>query len=270
MIDVDHVSMRFNLARERFSGLKDMVIMMAKGRLKFDEFYALRDVSLKIKRGESWALIGENGSGKSTLLKIVSGIFRPTRGNLHVVGTIAPLIELGAGFDMELTARENIFLNGAVLGHDKRFMQEHFDEIVDFAELEDFIDVPIKNFSSGMVARLGFSIATIVNADILIIDEILAVGDAAFQQKCYKKIRQMTDGGATVLFVSHDISQVRRICDKALWLAHGNAQMMGDTAAVCNAYEGYLDRKEKTDELQSKRDEHQKQGHHPAAETQKV
>lgn len=236
IVSIQNVSMRFNLAQEQFSGLKDLLIMATKGKLKFHEFYALRDVSFDIKRGESWALIGKNGCGKSTLLKVISGIYKPTSGKVIVRGTIAPLIELGAGFDMELTARENIFLNGAVLGHSRKVMEQHFDEIVDFSELKDFIDVPIKNFSSGMIARLGFSIATIVRADIIIIDEILAVGDYAFQQKCYKRMEDMMSNGTTVIFVSHDDGQVRKMCDHAVWLDSGKVQAIGKAINICDAY----------------------------------
>lgn len=241
IVSIQNVSMRFNLAQEQFSGLKDLVIMATKGKLKFHEFYALRDVSFDIKRGESWALIGKNGCGKSTLLKVISGIYKPTNGNVIVRGTIAPLIELGAGFDMELTARENIFLNGAVLGHSRKVMEQHFDEIVDFSELKGFIDVPIKNFSSGMIARLGFSIATIVRADIIIIDEILAVGDYEFQKKCYKRMEDMMSGGTTVIFVSHDEVQVRKMCDHAVWLSEGMMQAIGSANDVCRMYKKSLE-----------------------------
>lgn len=236
MIDIRNVTMRFNLAQEQFSGLKDLLIMATKGKLKFNEFFALQNVSFQINKGESWAIIGENGCGKSTLLKVISGIYNPTRGKVRTFGSIAPLIELGAGFDIELTARENIYLNGAVLGYNHKFMDEHFDEIIDFAELQQFIDVPIKNFSSGMIARLGFAIATIVRAEILIIDEILAVGDAAFQQKCHRRMQEMMQAGTTVLFVSHDAEQVKQICQKAIWLQHGKVQMIGQVDKVCAAY----------------------------------
>ncbi|WP_418293248.1 ABC transporter ATP-binding protein [Megasphaera sp.] len=240
MVSVQNVSMRFNLAQEQFSGLKDLAIMFTKGKLHFHEFYALQNVNLEIKRGESWAIIGENGCGKSTLLKIISGIYKPTSGSVKVNGSIAPLIELGAGFDMELTARENIYLNGAVLGHSKKEMNKHFDEIVEFSELKDFLDVPIKNFSSGMVARLGFSIATVVRADVVIIDEILAVGDYAFQQKCYKKMESMKKNGTTIIFVSHDDKQVRKMCQNALWLVHGMTREIGEIQTVCEDYKIYL------------------------------
>ena len=236
-IEVDNLTIRFNLASEKVDNLKEYVIKLVKKELIFQEFLALQDVSLKVKRGEAWALIGVNGSGKSTLLKAISGILKPYKGTIKVNGEIAPLIELGAGFDPNLTARENIYLNGTVLGNSKKFMDEHFDEIVDFAELWDFLDTPIKNFSSGMLARLGFSIATIVDADILIIDEILSVGDYQFQNKCKKRIREMMDRNTTVLFVSHSIEQVKEICNRAIWIDKGHIRMMGEAEEVCDAYE---------------------------------
>ena len=196
----------------------------------------LQDVNLKVRRGESWGLIGVNGSGKSTLLKAVCGILKPYKGTIKTVGTIAPLIELGAGFDMNMTARENIFLNGTVLGHSRKFMQQNFDQIVDFAELWDFLDVPIKNFSSGMQARLGFAIATMVQPDILVVDEILSVGDFQFQQKCYARMQAMLDGGTTLLYVSHDVESVRRLCSHAIWLDHGHVQMSGPVGEVTEKY----------------------------------
>ena len=191
----------------------------------------------EVKAGESLALIGVNGSGKSTLLKVIAGVMEPTRGTVQVNGSIAPMIELGAGFDMELTARENIFLNGAVLGHDEKFMAEHFDSIIDFAELRDFVDVPVKNFSSGMIARLGFAIATEVPADLLIVDEVLAVGDFRFQEKCRERMQKMLSGGTTLLFVSHSAAQVRELCQKALWLEHGKIKAYGLADEVCKEYE---------------------------------
>lgn len=237
VIKLDDVTMNFNLAQEQFSGLKDLFIMFTKGKLKFNKFSALKNISLEIKRGESWGLIGENGCGKSTLLKVISGIYRPSSGRVTVNGSIAPLIELGAGFDLELTGRENIFLNGAVLGYSREFIRQHFKEIVDFSELKDFLDLPIKNFSSGMIARLGFSIATVVSADILVIDEILAVGDAAFQEKCHRRMQEIMSNGTTVLFVSHDAEQVRKICSKAVWLKHGEIMFVGD---IEDAYKLYV------------------------------
>ena len=216
IIKVDHVTMRFNLAEEKTDTLKEYLLKMAKGTLHFNEFYALKDVSFEVNRGESVALIGSNGSGKSTLLKIIAGVMYPTKGGVQVNGSIAPLIELGAGFDMDLTARENIYLNGAVLGFDRDFMNAHFDEIVEFSELKEFLDVPVKNFSSGMVARLGFSIATIVTADILVVDEILAVGDFRFQEKCKQRMRDLLAKGTTLLFVSHSANQVKELCSKVV------------------------------------------------------
>ncbi len=236
IVEVKDVSMRFNLSKEKVDNLKEYVVKFLKRQLLFDEFYALRNVSFSVKRGEPFAIIGENGCGKSTLLKVISGIFYPTQGSVTVRGSVAPLIELGAGFDMDLTARENIFLNGAVLGYDTAFMEQKFQEIMDFAELWDFVDVPVKNFSSGMVARLGFSIATVVVPDILIVDEILSVGDFMFQQKCERKMQEMIDQGATLIFVSHSSQQVKRLCKKAVWLKHGVVQMVGDAAEVSDAY----------------------------------
>ena len=237
IINVQDVTMRLNLAQEKTDTLKEYILKLLKGKLYFNEFKALEDISFQVKRGESVALIGANGSGKSTLLKIIAGVLYPSKGAVEINGSIAPLIELGAGFDWDLTARENIYLNGAVLGFDRHFMNEHFEEIVNFAELWDFIDVPVKNFSSGMIARLGFSIATIVSADILVVDEILAVGDFRFQQKCHERMEKMISGGTTLLFVSHDANQVRRLCQKAIWLNHGKIQRIGPSSEVCEAYE---------------------------------
>ena len=210
---------------------------LLKGKLHYNEFYALKNVSFTVKRGDSVALIGHNGSGKSTLLKILAGVMYPTKGGIAVNGTIAPLIELGAGFDVELTAKENIYLNGAILGFDRAFMDQHFEEIVEFSELREFINVPLKNFSSGMIARLGFSIATIVKADILIVDEVLAVGDFRFQEKCKKKIAEIMENGTTLLFVSHSAEQVKGLCKKAVWLDHGNMMAYGDTEEIYAMYE---------------------------------
>ena len=237
IVEVDNLTIRFNMASEKVDNLKEYVIKLAKKELKFKEFLALQDVSLKVKRGESWALIGVNGSGKSTLLKAISGILKPYKGTVSVLGTIAPLIELGAGFDGNLTARENIYLNGTVLGHTKKFMDEHFDEIVEFAELWDFLDTPIRNFSSGMKARLGFSVATMVAPDVLIVDEILAVGDFLFKKKCTERMNQMLQGGTTLLYVSHSIESVRELCTHALWLDKGRVCMSGTVNDVCIAYE---------------------------------
>jgi lipopolysaccharide transport system ATP-binding protein len=236
MIDVDHVTIRFNKANQKVDNLKEYVVKLLKRELLFQEFLAVKDVSFQVKAGEAWGLIGTNGSGKSTMLKAISGILKPYKGSIAVNGRVAPLIELGAGFDQEMTARENIFLNGCVLGHSEKFMKEHFDEIVDFAELHDFLDSPLKNFSSGMRARLGFSIATMVKPDILIVDEILAVGDYKFRKKCEQRMGEMLSGGTTLLYVSHSIDEVKRLCDHALWIDKGVARMQGEALPVCDAY----------------------------------
>ena len=240
MIEVKNVSMVFNLATERVDTLKEYVLKLAKHQLMVQKFYALRDINLEIERGEAVALIGVNGSGKSTLLKVIAGVLHPTTGSVQVHGSIAPMIELGAGFDPELTARENIFLNGAVLGHGHKFMEAHFQSIVDFAELWDFVDVPVKNFSSGMVARLGFAIATEVSADVLVVDEFLAVGDFRFQQKCKERISQMMENGTTLLFVSHNEEQVKELCKRAVWLRHGKLMADGNVSEVCELYQSSM------------------------------
>jgi len=236
VIDVDHVTIQFNLGNQKVDNLKEYVVKLIRKELMFQEFLAVKDVSFKVHAGEAWGLIGTNGSGKSTLLKAISGIIKPYKGSITVNGSVAPMIELSAGFDPECTARENIFLNGCLLGHTERFMKEHFDEIVDFAELHNFLDSPIKNYSSGMRARLGFSIATMVRPDILIVDEVLAVGDMKFQQKCMDRMRELLDSGTTLLFVSHSIGDVRKLCDHAIWIDKGVERMQGEVNAVCDAY----------------------------------
>lgn len=236
IVDVDHLWIRFNLASQKVDNLKEYAIKMLKHELMFQEFFALQDVSLKVKKGEAWGLIGTNGSGKSTLLKTISGILKPYKGTITKHGSIAPLIELGAGFDGNLTARENIFLNGMVLGHSRKFMEEHFEEIVDFANIRKFLDSPIKNFSSGMKARLGFSVATVINPDILVVDEVLEVGDYNFRRRCNERMRQMLAGGTTLLFVSHNIQTVKGLCDHAIWLDKGVMRMSGESGPVCDAY----------------------------------
>lgn len=236
MIDVDHVTIRFNKSTEKIDNLKEYAIKLMKRELMFQEFLAVKDVSFQVKKGEAWGLIGKNGSGKSTLLKAVSGIMKPYMGSIAVNGSVAPLIELGAGFDGNMTARENIYLNGCVLGHTEKYMADHFDEIVDFAEIGDFLDSPIKNFSSGMTARLGFAIATMVRPEILIVDEILAVGDFKFREKCQERMNRMLSGGTTLLFVSHNIEEVKKLCDHAIWLEKGNAVMTGNAQGVCDEY----------------------------------
>lgn len=216
--------------------MKEYLIKLLKHQLFYEEFTALEDVSATIETGEVFGIVGLNGSGKSTLLKLVSGILKPTAGSVTANGTISPLIELGAGFDFEMTARENLFMNGSVLGYSREFMRKRFDEIIEFAELREFVDVPLKNFSSGMVARLGFSIATLVKPEILIVDEILAVGDFLFQQKCEKRIQEMMAGGTTVLIVSHSIEQIERLCSRVMWLEKGKVRMVGEVHEVCGAY----------------------------------
>ncbi len=236
IVDVDQVTIRFNLASQKVDNLKEYMVKLVKRELMFQEFLAVKDVSFQVRQGEAWGLIGTNGSGKSTMLKAISGIIKPYKGAITVRGSIAPLIELGAGFDQECTARENIFLNGCVLGHSEKFMKDHFDEIVDFAELHEFLDSPLKNYSSGMKARLGFSIATMVKPDILIVDEILSVGDYKFKQKCMKRMQDLLSGGTTLLYVSHNIDEVLRLCDHAIWIDKGVAKMQGSAKEVCDAY----------------------------------
>lgn len=236
-VSIKNVTVKFNLAREKVETLKEYFVRVIKRKnVEFDEFYALKDISFDIPRGDSFALLGSNGSGKSTMLKVISGIYKPYCGEVKVNGTIAPMIELGAGFDMELTARENVFLNGCILGYNRAFMEEKFNEIIDFAELWDFIDVPVKNYSSGMQARLGFAIATIIKPEILIVDEILAVGDAHFQEKCKNKMAELKSGGTTLILVSHSINQVLETCKHAAWINKGKLMMIGDVQRVCEEY----------------------------------
>lgn len=236
IIEVEKATVRFNLASEHVDNIKEYFIKLIKKELMFQEFLALQDVDFRVKAGESWGIVGTNGSGKSTLLKLLCGILKPYKGSVKVQGNIAPLIELGAGFDGDLTAKENIFLNGTVLGHSRKYMQQYFEEIVDFAELWDFLDMPIKNYSSGMSARLGFSIATVVRPDILIVDEVLSVGDYAFQQKCERRMKEMLENGTTLLYVSHSIESVKSLCQKALWLQKGKVQMSGEAQDICKSY----------------------------------
>lgn len=239
MIKVDNVSMKFNLGMEAGSFKETFIaIFDKKRRVNKDknEFWALNDISFHVKKGEVVGIIGPNGAGKSTLLKVISGVMKPTKGTVETHGVISPMIELGAGFDYELTARENIYLNGAILGYSKKFLDEKFDEIVDFSELRDFLDVPIKNFSSGMIAKLAFSIATIVNPEILIVDEILSVGDIKFQEKSKNKMMSMINGGTTVLFVSHSLDQIKDLCTKVIWIDHGKIVKIGDPHKLCDEY----------------------------------
>ncbi len=236
MIDVDHVSMRFNMAREKVDSLKEWFIRKMNGTLRYEEFFALSNVTLKVEEGDVYGLVGLNGAGKSTLLKVIAGVMKPSAGTCKVYGNVAPLIELGAGFDPDLTGRENIYLNGTVLGMEPKFIDAHFDEIVDFSEIREFLDTTVKNYSSGMVARLAFSIATIMKPDILICDEILSVGDFLFQEKSYARMQELMSGGTTVLFVSHNIDQIESMCNKAVWLSHGRVVAQGDAVGVCNDY----------------------------------
>lgn len=238
MINIKNVSMKFNLGIEKEFSIKQAFINLFtnKGKRKKEEFWALRDVDFHIGKGEVVGLIGSNGAGKSTLLKVVSGVMKPTNGKVIVNGVISPMIELGAGFDGNLTARENIYLNGAILGYSKKFLDSKFDEIVEFSELKDFLEVPVKNFSSGMTAKLAFSIATVVNPEILIVDEILSVGDLKFQEKSKKKMMEMIKGGTTVLYVSHSLTSIKDLCTKVVWLEHGKVIKMGDTKKICDEY----------------------------------
>lgn len=236
-ISIEHVDMVFNIASEQLGSLKEYFIKIARRELFFKEFKALEDINLTVRKGDVYGIVGTNGSGKSTLLKIIAGVLEPTKGSCTVRGTIAPLIELGAGFDPELTARENVYLNGALLGYSKAFIDENFKSIIDFAEVEGFVDMPLKNYSSGMVARIAFAIATATTPDILIVDEALSVGDFLFQEKCERRISELVENhGTTLLFVSHSIEQVESICKKAVWIEKGHMRMDGNVEEVCKAY----------------------------------
>ena len=236
VITVDNVTMKFNMSKEKIDSFKEYFIKLVKRELMYKEFTALTDISFEIKKGEVVGLVGLNGSGKSTLLKIIAGVMKPTEGKVSVKGTVAPLIEVGAGFNTNLSGRENIFLNGYLLGFSKEYITEHMEEIIDFAELGEFIDVPMKNYSSGMKARLGFAIATTVRPQVLIVDEVLAVGDFKFQQKCHDRISDMMSNDTTVLFVSHSIDQVKSLCSRCIWLEKGKTIMDDESEKVCAAY----------------------------------
>ena len=238
MIILKNVSMKFNLGVEKEGSLKMIFINLFSHKKKKNKeyFWALKNIDFKIDKGDVVGIIGANGAGKSTLLKVVSGVYKPTTGTVTVNGKISPMIELGAGFDAELTARENIYLNGAILGYSKEFLEEKFDEIVEFSELKDFLDVPVKNFSSGMVAKLAFSISTIVDPEVLIVDEILSVGDIKFQEKSKNKMISMIKGGTTVLYVSHSITTIKELCNKVIWLEHGEIVKIGDAKELCDEY----------------------------------
>ena len=236
IIEIQDVSMQFRLSNDRISSLKEFVTTALRGKLQYKEFEALKHISFSVDRGETIGIIGRNGSGKSTLLKIISGIMKPTLGKVAVKGNVVPMLELGSGFDMDLSGSENIFLNGAILGYTEGFLKEKFDEIVAFSELGEFINIPIRNYSSGMLMRLAFSVAAMVEPKILIADEILAVGDEAFQHKSLSRMKEMMSGGTTVLLVSHSLEQIRQVCDRVIWLDHGQIVMIGNTDEVCNAY----------------------------------
>ena len=236
VIKVQHVSMHFNLMEEKVDSIKEYMVKFFKGKLLYNDFTALNDINFEIQKGDILGIVGLNGAGKSTILKILAGVLVPTTGKVEVRGSVAPLIEVGAGFDPELTARENIFLNAAILGYSKSFIEEKFDEIIDFAELQHFVNVPVKNFSSGMYARLGFSIATIVKPDILIVDEVLSVGDFKFQEKCEKRIQDMIQDNVTIILVSHEIKMIEKLCNKVVWLDHGRLKDVGATKKVCEEY----------------------------------
>ena len=237
IVNIQHATVRYNLAIKKQMGLKEYLRALLHHELLYQEFLALQDIDLRVIRGESWGFVGKNGSGKSTLLKLITGILRPYKGTVTVSGSVAPLLELGAGFDMELTGKENIFMNGLILGMPKQEIEARFDEIVAFAELEKFLDVPVKNYSSGMKSRLGFSIATCARADILIADEVLSTGDKQFQVKCEKRMQELLAGGTTLLYVSHSPGAITRLCQKAMWLDHGCCVMQGDAKTVVDAYE---------------------------------
>ena len=240
MIRVEHVSMKFHLNKSRTSSLKEWAIGLARRNIRYEEFCALKDVTFTVERGEILGVIGQNGSGKSTLLKVISGIYVPTVGTVVSAGRIAPMLELGGGFDYELTGRENIFLNGAILGFDEAFLKAKYEEIVEFSELGDFIHQPLKTYSSGMVMRLAFSVATLIEPEILIVDEILAVGDERFQQKSMERMMNLINGGTTVLMVSHNLYQIRNLCSKALWLKNGMVESIGPAQEVCDEYQKYM------------------------------
>lgn len=236
MIEVSDVTMRFRMNTDRILSLKEFATTALRGKLHYEEFTALNNISFNLEKGETLGLIGRNGAGKSTLLKVISGILKPTEGSVACYGNVVPMLELGSGFDMELTGQENIFLNGAILGYSEEFLKSKYDEIAEFSELGKFLSMPIRNYSSGMLARLAFSVATAVNPEILIVDEILSVGDMAFQEKSRERMMEMMGGGTTVLFVSHNMAQIREMCSRVVWLDHGTVRMLGPTQDVCDAY----------------------------------
>lgn len=236
MIKAENISVCYRMSYDKIQSIKEFLVAFFKRKLKYSEFYALQNVSFEIQKGEVVGIVGNNGAGKSTLLKVISGILKPTGGSVALGGNVVPMLELGSGFDYDLTGRENIFLNGAILGYSEEFLKEKYDEIVAFSELGDFINIPVRNYSSGMIMRLAFSIASIVSPDILILDEIMAVGDAAFQEKSFARTMELMSQGTTVLLVSHNIEQIRSVCDRVIWLDHGKVVEIGETAAVCERY----------------------------------
>ncbi len=240
MIDLQNVTMAYRIPHDRVNSLKEFVVNTLRRKMKYDTFQALTDVSFHVNKGEVLGIIGHNGAGKSTLLKIISGILTPTKGTVQSGGIIVPMLELGCGFDFDLSGRENIYLNGSILGYSKSFLDSKCQEIIDYSELGTFIESPLRNYSSGMLMRLAFSIATVVTPEILIVDEILAVGDASFQEKSKRRMLDLMSGGTTVLFVSHALSQIRELCNRVLWLDHGQVKMFGETQEVCDAYEASI------------------------------
>ena len=238
IISVNDVTMRFHMNSDKIMSLKEFVTRKLRGKIEYTDFTALDHVSFQVEKGETLGLIGHNGAGKSTMLKIISGILKPTEGSVTTNGNVVPMLELGSGFDMDLNGRENIFLNGAILGYSEEFLRDKYPDIVAFSELGQFIEQPIRNYSSGMLARLAFSVASLVEPEILIVDEILSVGDADFQEKSRARMMRMMGGGTTVLFVSHSMKQIRDMCKRVIWLEHGKIQMYGATKEVCDAYEG--------------------------------
>lgn len=249
IINVNNVGMRFEMTNDRITSIKEYTMALIKGKIQKKAFWALKDVSFNVKKGEVVGIIGRNGAGKSTLLKIISGILTPTTGSVSVTGNIVPMLELGSGFDYDLSGRENVFLNGAILGYSEDFLKSKYDEIVEFSELGDFIEIPLRNYSSGMMMRLAFSIATVVEPEILIVDEILAVGDENFQKKSKARMLELMGGGTTVLFVSHSLNQIEEMCDRVVWLEGGKTKLFGPAVEVCKAYNIDSPDKERTIEI---------------------
>lgn len=237
MIEINDMTIEYKLANERIDSMKEFLIAFLTKKISFERFQALKNISFDVNKGDVVGIIGHNGAGKSTMLKAISGILKPASGTVNCRGRVVPMLELGSGFDLQLTGRENVFLNGAILGYSEEFLNEKYDEIVEFSELGKFIESPIRNYSSGMMMRLAFSIATVVNPEILIVDEILAVGDSDFQAKSKNRMKELMSGGTTVLFVSHSLDQIRELCNRVVWIEHGEMQMIGETKEVCDAYE---------------------------------